>query len=77
MKAMREHRVPLSRAALDVLRRIGERPNDPDALIFAGKKRDPVAMRAKPLAIMTLTMLMRGMTSVAFSPRCTTIQRPA
>ena len=61
MKALREHRVPLSRAALDVLKRIGDRPNDPDALIFPGKKRDPETRRAKPLAVMTLTMLMRGM----------------
>lgn len=63
MKALREHRVPLSRAALDVLRRVGGRPDDPDTLIFAGKKRDPETMRAKPLAIMTLTMLMRGMSA--------------
>jgi len=63
MKALREHRVPLSRAALDVLGRVGERPNDPDTLIFPGGRLDSETMRAKPLSNMALSMVMRGMTS--------------
>ncbi len=60
MKARREHRVPLSKAALDVLVRVG-RSNDPEALIFPGARRDRETMRAKPLSNMAMAVLMRKM----------------
>jgi integrase len=39
MKALREHRVPLSAAAIDLLRRMKPTPCDPNAFVFPGRKR--------------------------------------
>jgi len=57
MKAGREHRVPLSDAALDVLRHAAKlRPERrPDAPVFPGGKAD------RPLSSMALLMLLRRM----------------
>ena len=44
MKGGREHRVPLSGAALDVLRQLG--PGRPGALIFAGRKGQRLGRRS-------------------------------
>ena len=57
MKAGREHRVPLSDGALDVLRevaKLGTKP-DPKAFVFPGGKV------GKPLSSMALLMLLRRM----------------
>ena len=59
MKAKREHRVPLSKAALDVLTRAGR--SNAEALIFPGSRLDPDTMRAKPLSIMAMAVLLRKM----------------
>ncbi|MDX2101516.1 MAG: integrase arm-type DNA-binding domain-containing protein [Alphaproteobacteria bacterium] len=55
MKAGREHRVPLPRAALAVLARLEPLACGLDALIFPGPRR------GKPLSNMALTQLLRGM----------------
>ena len=55
MKAGKEHRVPLSDAALAVLQEMAEVGTDPDALIFPGIKA------GKPLSDMSLTAVLRRM----------------
>ena len=56
MKAGREHRVPLSTAALTVLRgMLPLRPKDADGYVFPGQKKD------KPLSSMAMLMLLRRM----------------
>jgi integrase len=57
MKAEREHRVPLSEAALDVLREMGELQRHPpvNAFVFPGAKA------GKPLSSMALLMLLQQM----------------
>lgn len=62
MKAQKEHRVPLSKAALSVLERAPQ-SDDPDALIFPGLTRDPTSKKLKPLSNMTMAVLMRKMKS--------------
>jgi integrase len=54
MKARREHRVPLSVAAMDMLRALPGEGVGADALVFAGTK-------GQPLSDMTLTACMRRM----------------
>ena len=63
MKARREHRVPLSARAIDVIKQVMPlRPEDDDggALVFpgTGKKQEN---RRKPLSDMTLTAVLRRM----------------
>jgi integrase len=53
MKAEREHRVPLSPAAVDLLR--GQGPGKPGDLVFPG------ARRGQPLSDMSLTAVLRRM----------------
>ena len=55
MKGRREHRVPLSAPALDILGRMAKlrRTDSPDALVFEG------ANPGRPLSDMTLTMPLR------------------
>ena len=57
MKAAREHRVPLSDAALAVLRSMAElrMSDDPAAYVFPG------ARKGKPLSIMAMAMVLRRM----------------
>ncbi len=57
MKAAREHRVPLSDAALDVLREVAKLRTNPEAegFVFPGGKA------GKPLSSMALLMLLRRM----------------
>jgi integrase len=57
MKSGREHRVPLSGAALDVLRQAAVLPiaNDPDGYLFPG------ARSGRPLSNMAMTMVLRRM----------------
>ena len=57
MKAAREHRVPLSDAALDVLREVAKLRTEPEAdgFVFPGGKA------GKPLSSMALLMLLRRM----------------
>ena len=60
MKAGREHRVPLSQAACDILDRLDElrQPRGPlpvDGLLFPGQRRD------RPLSDMSLTAVLRRM----------------
>jgi integrase len=62
MKAKIEHRVPLSDAAIAVLKKAGEGSNcPPDSLVFAG------ARKGRPLSNMTMTMLLRRMKREAYS----------
>lgn len=62
MKAQKEHRVPLSKAALSVLDR-APKSDDPDAFLFPGFTKDPTTGKLKPLSSMTMAMLMRKMKS--------------
>jgi integrase len=64
MKAGREHRVPLSPAAIDVLwDQLPERGKpDPDALVFPGQRE------GRPLSDMTLGVLVRGMATDGLKP---------
>jgi len=62
MKAGKEHRVPLSKAALSVLDRVPG-SKDPDDYIFASSMRDSVTRRPKRLSNMAMTALMQKMTS--------------
>jgi len=55
MKARREHRVPLSDAALAVLARVAPLATSPDDFVFPGAKR------GSGLSQMALLMLVRGM----------------
>jgi integrase len=55
MKGRREHRVPLSDAALAVLREMSQAGTDPDAFIFPGIKE------GKPLSDMSLTAVLKRM----------------
>lgn len=58
MKAKREHRVPLSERAVEILteaKALGEAQGDDSGLVFPGTKR------GKPLSDMTLTKLVKGM----------------
>jgi integrase len=57
MKAGREHRVPLSEAALKVLREMAKlrTVDSPDAFVFPG------AIAGQPLSIMAMTMTLRRM----------------
>jgi integrase len=57
MKGTREHRIPLSEAALDVLRHMAEVrvSNDSDALVFLGRDA------GRPLSDMSLTAVLRRM----------------
>ncbi|HME25958.1 MAG TPA: integrase arm-type DNA-binding domain-containing protein [Acetobacteraceae bacterium] len=55
MKAGREHRVPLSAPALDVLRAVTKLGTASDAFVFPG------ARRGKPLSSMAMLMLLRRM----------------
>jgi integrase len=57
MKAGREHRVPLSDAALAILEKMGElRPDEaPERLVFPGGRAD------RPLSDMALSMCLRGL----------------
>nr|WP_265530711.1 site-specific integrase [Sphingomicrobium marinum] len=55
MKAGREHVVPLSKAAIDVLKRAERYQRGDSNLIFQGQKR------GKPLSDMTLTKILRDM----------------
>ena len=64
MKAKKEHRVPLSGAALDLLRDQlpeEERP-DLDSLVFPGQRQ------GRPLSDMTLSALVRGMATDGLKP---------
>jgi len=61
MKAKREHRVPLSPAAVEILKPLAEGVNDPHQRVFHNGKRDGDTMRFKPLSNMAMTMLMRRM----------------
>ena len=57
MKGGREHRIPLSEAALDVLREMAQArlSRDPDALVFPGRDA------GRPLSDMSLTAVLRRM----------------
>jgi len=55
MKAGREHRVPLSKAALAILTELHPSSTGPASLVF------PSSVRTKPLSDMALSMLVRGM----------------
>ena len=57
MKAGREHRVPLSPAAVQLLRDLLplRRPDDPDPLVFPGQRQ------GRPLSVMAMTMALRRM----------------
>ncbi|MBI1685139.1 tyrosine-type recombinase/integrase [Caulobacter hibisci] len=66
MKAGREHRVPLSAAALDVLERVGGAARKPSALIFANGRRYRDKAGARPLGINSLSNLMGRMTDHHF-----------
>lgn len=55
MKAGRDHRVPLSAAALDVLHKMQPGAEGPDSYVFPGRKD------SKPLSTMALDMLLRRM----------------
>jgi integrase len=57
MKGRREHRVPLSEPALEILREMATARilNDPDALVFPGRDA------ARPLSDMSLTAVLRRM----------------
>lgn len=53
MKAKREHIVPLSPRALEILKRMQRDKEDPDAFVFPGRKA------GEPLSNMTFLMIMR------------------
>jgi integrase len=55
MKAGREHRVPLSKPALAILKELHPRSTGPASFVF------PATDRTKPLSDMALSMLVRGM----------------
>ncbi len=55
MKAGKEHRVPLSSRAVQILEAIGSGPHEPDAFVFPGNKAQ------KPLSNMAFLMLLRRM----------------
>ena len=58
MKAKREHRIPLSERAVELLKEakaIGQAQGDDSGLVFPGTKR------GKPISDMTLTKLVKGM----------------
>jgi integrase len=55
MKSGREHEVPLSPRAIEILERVAGLANAPDEYVFQGKRRD------QPLSNMGLEMLLRRM----------------
>jgi integrase len=57
MKGAREHRIPLSEAALDIVREmaLGRTSSNPDALVFPGRDA------GRPLSDMSLTAVLRRM----------------
>ncbi len=62
MKAQREHRVPLSARALEILATMKAMANGPDSFIFPGQRP------GRPLSDMSLAMLMRRMGASAHTP---------
>lgn len=61
MKAKREHRVPLSPAAVALLESMQTGGNNPAALIFPGSRLDPETLEYRPLSNMSMSMLLRRM----------------
>lgn len=64
MKADREHRVPLSDRAVEILDEMaaaGADPADPADYVFPGARRDKVTKRLRPLSGMAMDMLLRRM----------------
>lgn len=55
MKAGREHRVPLTPRAVEILTKLSILGTDPDAYVFPGKKE------GRPLSVMAMDMLLRRM----------------
>lgn len=55
MKAGREHRVPLTPRAVEILTELATLGTDPDAHVFPGKKE------GRPLSVMAMDMLLRRM----------------
>jgi len=55
MKGSREHRVPLSDRAIEILKEMEPLKSKPDSFVFPGQKKD------HPLSVMSLEMLLRRM----------------
>lgn len=55
MKAQREHRVPLTPRALEILKELALLGTDPEAFVFPGQKT------SRPLSVMAMEMILRRM----------------